>query len=126
MTNDDPTLTPPSPEPTPTTDHEPAPGLRLVVSNGPVPVSKPKEPPPRPKVGSNLADLVTAFTKLPAWHGVIGWNEFTHRMVFRREPPFRHAEPLLDQAVGEEDVVRIVSRSRTASGRGIARETRSW
>jgi putative DNA primase/helicase len=85
---------------------DPPPGLRLVVSNGPI--SKPvKEPAPAPKIGNGLADLVEAFTKLPAWHQVIAWNEFTHCMVFRKEPPFRHAEPLLGRTLVDEDVVRI-------------------
>lgn len=108
MTIDEPTPTPPSGlEEPPTPSIEPPPGLRLVVSNGSV--SKPKEPEPIPaqKIGNGLADLVTALTKLPAWHRAVGWNDFTHRMVFRREPPFRNAGSRLGQAVGEEDVVRI-------------------
>jgi len=45
-------------------------------------------------------------------------------MVFMREPPFRHAEPLRGHALGEEDVVRIrhwfeVEHKAQVSGRNV-------
>ena len=107
MTNDDPTPPPSEPELTPNPGIEPARPLRLVVSNGPVAAKVKEVPAAATQIGNGLADLVTAFSKMPAWHHVVGWNDFTHRMVFKREPPFRRTAPLLGQAVGEEDVVRV-------------------
>jgi putative DNA primase/helicase len=108
MTNDEPTPPPSTtPDLSPEPLIEPARPLRLVVSNGPV-LAKVKEvPASAAQIGSGLADLVAAFTKLPSWHHVVGWNEFTHRMVFRREPPLRNGGSRLGEALVEEDVVRV-------------------
>jgi putative DNA primase/helicase len=66
----------------------------------------PATPTPAPEVGKSLADLVEALNKLPAWHGVLGWNEFTNRIVFRKEPPFKGASRLGD-VLRDEDIIRM-------------------
>ncbi len=106
------TDTPPPPDSAsdpsaPTCDPSEPTGLRLVVSNAAVAnVKQVARNPPR-KIGDSLAVLVETFTKDPRWHRVIGWDDFTHRMVFRREPPFRSAAARLGHPVGDEDIVRI-------------------
>jgi putative DNA primase/helicase len=36
---------------------------------------------------NSLASVVDALENLPMWKGVLGWNEFTQRLAFRRDPP---------------------------------------
>lgn len=79
---------------------------RLVVDNGPVAKPKPAVPSPAPEVGKSLADLVEALNKLPAWHGVLGWNEFTNRILFRKEPPFKGTSRQGD-VLRDEDIIRM-------------------
>jgi putative DNA primase/helicase len=80
-----------------------------VASNGPVArVKEPAPVPPPAATGVNsLAGLIGVFGKASAWQRVIGWDDFTHRMVFRREPPFRNPVARLGHPVGEEDIVRM-------------------
>ena len=91
----------------PSSSPDPPPKPRLVVDNGPVAKPKPPATPaPASEVGNSLADLVEALNKLPAWHGVLGWNEFTTRIVFRREPPFKGTGRLGD-VLRDEDIIRM-------------------
>lgn len=92
---------------TPRSSPDPPLKPRLVVDNGPVAKPKPPAAPaPEPEVGKSLAELVEALNRLPAWHGVLGWNDFTNRIVFRREPPFKGTGRLGD-VLRDEDIIRM-------------------
>ena len=47
-------------------------------------------------VENTLASLVRAFTNLPQWQGVFGWNDFTQQIVFRKAAPFGRQGDELD------------------------------
>lgn len=92
----------------PSSSPDPPPKPRLVVDNGPVAKPKPPgTPAPAPEVGKSLAELVEALNKLPVWHGVLGWNDFTNRIVFRREPPFRKGMARQGDVLRDDDIIRM-------------------
>jgi hypothetical protein len=39
---------------------------------------------------ANLANAITAFRGAPEWQGVLAYDEFAHKIVARRPPPWLH------------------------------------
>jgi putative DNA primase/helicase len=67
------------------------------------------------EVKNTLASIASALTILPAWIGVLGWDEFSQRLVFRKSPPFQrgaNAGPVLQDV----DISRIVMWFEEAKG----------
>jgi len=82
---------------------------------------------------NSLSGVVTALTELPEWKGVLGMNDFTRQIVFRREPPYREGK-VTGRSLVERDFDRIRlwfedSRGLSLSKRNLldaARIVASW
>ncbi len=59
-----------------------------------------------PVAGASLSAIVTMLSQSKEWAGVLGWNDFEQRVVFRREPPFDDVQRS-DEMLIDEDVARI-------------------
>ena len=71
-------------------------------------------------VKNTLASLVAAFTGLDSWKGVLAWNEFNNRIMFRREAPFKDISRFGD-TLRDEDIARMRLGFETEFGEKVSK-----